>query len=50
MDFAEFRALAADLPGPNDDAAAKVRTREATLTKPPGSLARLAMSHEKDMQ
>ncbi len=41
MNLTEFRALAADLPGPDEGAAAKVRAREATLTKPPESLARL---------
>ena len=41
MDFAQFRASAADLPGPDEAAAAHTRAREATLTKPPGSLGRL---------
>lgn len=41
MDLTEFRTLAADLPGPDEGAAAQVRAREATLIKPPGSLGRL---------
>ena len=39
--FADLRALAADLPGPDDAAAARTAEREATLTKPAGSLGRL---------
>jgi nicotinate-nucleotide--dimethylbenzimidazole phosphoribosyltransferase len=39
--FAELRAVCLDLPGGNEDAAAKVAAREARLTKPPRSLGRL---------
>jgi nicotinate-nucleotide--dimethylbenzimidazole phosphoribosyltransferase len=39
--FAELRAACLDLPGGNEDAAAKVAAREARLTKPPRSLGRL---------
>jgi nicotinate-nucleotide--dimethylbenzimidazole phosphoribosyltransferase len=41
LPFDDFRALIAKMPGPDSDAAAKVRAREATLTKPAGSLGRL---------
>ena len=37
----DARALLADLPGPNNVAAAQVRTRERLLTKPAGALGRL---------
>src|SRR6266511_526532 len=39
--FAELRVACLDLPGGNEDAAAKVAAREARLTKPPRSLGRL---------
>jgi len=39
--FADFRALARELPGPDEAAAAAARAREATLTKPAGALGRL---------
>ncbi|HEX2892162.1 nicotinate-nucleotide--dimethylbenzimidazole phosphoribosyltransferase [Vineibacter terrae] len=39
--FAEMRAVLARLPGPDEAARAKVRLRQADLTKPPGSLGRL---------
>ena len=39
--FDDIRALFAAMPGPDSDAAAAVRARDATLTKPPGSLGRL---------
>jgi nicotinate-nucleotide--dimethylbenzimidazole phosphoribosyltransferase len=39
--FADLRQLIADLPGPDGEAVAAVRARDATLTKPPGSLGRL---------
>ena len=39
--FDEVRALVRVLPGPNDEARAKARAREATLTKPEGALGRL---------
>jgi nicotinate-nucleotide--dimethylbenzimidazole phosphoribosyltransferase len=41
LPFDDFRALLVDLPPPDADAVAKVRARDATLTKPPGSLGRL---------
>ncbi|WP_340537347.1 nicotinate-nucleotide--dimethylbenzimidazole phosphoribosyltransferase [Nocardioides sp. GXZ039] len=37
----DIRALLDDLPGPDLDAAAAVRERDARLTKPPGSLGRV---------
>ncbi|HUC65906.1 MAG TPA: nicotinate-nucleotide--dimethylbenzimidazole phosphoribosyltransferase [Stellaceae bacterium] len=37
----EMRALVADLPGPDLEAASMAATREAQLTKPPGALGRL---------
>ncbi len=40
-DFAAFRARLAALPGPDAQAAADARARDATLTKPPGALGRL---------
>jgi nicotinate-nucleotide--dimethylbenzimidazole phosphoribosyltransferase len=39
--FDEVRALVSALPGPNEEAVAKARAREATLTKPAGALGRL---------
>ena len=39
--FADIRRLVAEMPGPDEDAIAAVRARDATLTKPPGSLGRL---------
>ncbi len=39
--FDDIRALVGAMPGPDVEAAAAVRAREATLTKPPGSLGRL---------
>ncbi len=39
--FAEILALLPELPGPDEDAAAAARARQAELTKPPGSLGRL---------
>ena len=39
--FAEIRALLADLPGPDREAAAAAAEREGQLTKPPGALGRL---------
>ncbi|MCH7635359.1 MAG: nicotinate-nucleotide--dimethylbenzimidazole phosphoribosyltransferase [Proteobacteria bacterium] len=39
--FDEVRALVRALPGPGDEARAKARAREATLTKPAGALGRL---------
>ena len=41
LPFDDFRALIADLPGPDARAAETARAREATLTKPAGSLGRL---------
>ena len=41
MPFDDFRNLLKDLPGPDMDAAAQCRAREARLTKPPGALGRL---------
>jgi nicotinate-nucleotide--dimethylbenzimidazole phosphoribosyltransferase len=37
----EIRAVMAELPGPDLEAASKTTTREAQLTKPPGALGRL---------
>ena len=39
--FEDIRAVLARLPGPDLEAAAAVRARDAQLTKPPGSLGRL---------
>lgn len=39
--LAAVQSLAAQLPGPNAQAAAAAQTRQASLTKPPGSLGRL---------
>ena len=41
LPFDDFRSLIAVLPGPNEDAVAAVRKRDAMLTKPPGALGRL---------
>jgi nicotinate-nucleotide--dimethylbenzimidazole phosphoribosyltransferase len=41
LPFDDIRQLIADLPGPSETAAASVRARDATLTKPAGSLGRL---------
>jgi len=40
-DFAEIRNIIADFPAPDVEAVLQTRDREATLTKPPGSLGRL---------
>ena len=41
LPFDDFRNLVADMPGPDHEAANRVRARDATLTKPAGSLGRL---------
>ncbi len=41
LPFDDIRALVRAMPGPDSESAAAVRSREATLTKPPGSLGRL---------
>jgi nicotinate-nucleotide--dimethylbenzimidazole phosphoribosyltransferase len=41
LPFDDIRALFRAMPGPDADAVAKVRARDAVLTKPPGSLGRL---------
>ena len=41
LPFDDFRALLQSLPGPDEEAAARVRERDRQLTKPPGSLGRL---------
>jgi nicotinate-nucleotide--dimethylbenzimidazole phosphoribosyltransferase len=41
MPFDDIRALVANMPGPDEDAVAAVRARDANLTKPPGALGRL---------
>src|SRR3954452_21995738 len=41
LPFDDFRALVGKMPGPDEAAVAKVRARDATLTKPAGSLGRL---------
>jgi nicotinate-nucleotide--dimethylbenzimidazole phosphoribosyltransferase len=41
LPFDDIRNLLKDLPGPDPEAAAKARTREGQLTKPPGALGRL---------
>ena len=41
LPFDDIRALVSAMPGPDSEAAAAVRARDATLTKPPGSLGRL---------
>ena len=39
--FADIRRLLTEMPGPDGDAVAAIRARDALLTKPPGSLGRL---------
>ncbi|MFF8800757.1 MULTISPECIES: nicotinate-nucleotide--dimethylbenzimidazole phosphoribosyltransferase [unclassified Methylobacterium] len=39
--FADIRRLLAEMPGPDEEAAAAIRARDARLTKPPGALGRL---------
>ncbi len=41
LPFDDIRDLFQNLPGPDEDAAATVRERDARLTKPPGSLGKL---------
>ena len=41
LPFDDFRALVRAMPGPDSNAAAAVRARDATLTKPAGSLGRI---------
>jgi nicotinate-nucleotide--dimethylbenzimidazole phosphoribosyltransferase len=41
LPFDDIRRLLADLPSPDEEAAAAVRARDKKLTKPPGSLGRL---------
>jgi nicotinate-nucleotide--dimethylbenzimidazole phosphoribosyltransferase len=41
LPFDDIRALVAAMPGPDSEAAAAVRSRDKTLTKPLGSLGRL---------
>ncbi len=41
LPFDDIRRLLKDLPGPDEEAAAAVRARDARLTKPPGALGRL---------
>jgi nicotinate-nucleotide--dimethylbenzimidazole phosphoribosyltransferase len=41
LPFDDIRSLMQEMPGPDRDAVAKCRTREAKLTKPPGALGRL---------
>jgi nicotinate-nucleotide--dimethylbenzimidazole phosphoribosyltransferase len=41
LPFDDIRRLLADLPPPDEEAAAAVRARDSRLTKPPGSLGRL---------
>ena len=41
MPFDDIRALIKSMPGPDLNAAAQARAREATLTKPPGALGKL---------
>ena len=41
LPFDDFRALLANLPGPDDKAIAAVRRRDPFLTKPPGALGKL---------
>ncbi len=41
LPFDDIRALVSAMPGPDTEAAAAVRARDATLTKPAGSLGRL---------
>ncbi|KQP00088.1 nicotinate-nucleotide--dimethylbenzimidazole phosphoribosyltransferase [Methylorubrum extorquens] len=39
--FADIRRLLTEMPGPDGDAVAAIRARDASLTKPPGALGRL---------
>ncbi|MEH3117977.1 MAG: nicotinate-nucleotide--dimethylbenzimidazole phosphoribosyltransferase [Methylorubrum populi] len=39
--FADIRRLLTEMPGPDGDAVAAIRARDAQLTKPPGALGRL---------
>lgn len=39
--FADIRRLLTEMPGPDADAVSAIRARDASLTKPPGSLGRL---------
>ena len=39
--FADIRRLLTEMPGPDEEAAAAIRARDARLTKPPGALGRL---------
>jgi nicotinate-nucleotide--dimethylbenzimidazole phosphoribosyltransferase len=41
MPFDDIRALVRQMPGPDEAAAEAARTRDATLTKPPGALGKL---------
>jgi nicotinate-nucleotide--dimethylbenzimidazole phosphoribosyltransferase len=41
LPFDDIRRLLAQMPGPDEEAVAAVRARDAELTKPPGSLGRL---------
>ena len=41
LPFDDIRNLLKDLPGPDQDAVRKARTREGQLTKPPGALGRI---------
>jgi len=41
LPFDDIRRLLADLPGPDEEAAAAVRARDSRLTKPPGALGKL---------
>lgn len=41
LPFDDIRRLLKDLPGPDEEAAAAVRARDARLTKPPGALGKL---------
>ena len=41
LPFDDFRALLANLPGPDEEAVAAVRRRDPFLTKPPGALGKL---------
>lgn len=46
LPFDDIRRLVRDMPGPDNEAAAAVRARDARLTKPPGSLGKLEMLAE----
>ena len=41
LPFDDFRRLLDEMPGPDDESVARVRSRDAVLTKPPGALGRL---------